>query len=171
MPKSGFTPDIKLLTSDEWVELRNMRLAALRDSPEAFLSTYQQEIDYDADRWRAEFVRGNWYIGIRASRPVSLLGVTHEPGMPIECYLEYLWVPPERRRSGIAHWMLIAILARLRAAAVRTASVWVLDGNEAARHLYERIGFVSSNHRQPLAARPGRSEEKLILTLGREGQS
>lgn len=172
MPTLRFAPDIRLLTADEWVELRYIRLAALRESPQAFLSTHQREIVYDADRWRAEFTRGKWYIGILARKPVSLLGVTRARDMPIhECYLEYLWVSPEYRRSGIALGMLTAVLERLRAATVRTVFVWVLDGNEVARQLYERIGFVSSNHRQPLAARPGRSEEKLILTLQPPGSS
>ena len=162
--------DIRLLTADEWVELRNIRLAALRESPHAFLSTYEREIVYDTNQWRAEFTRGNWYIGTLADRSVSLLGVTREPGMPVhECYLEYLWVSPEHRRSGIAIGMLTMVLERLRAAAVHTVFIWVLDGNDSAKNLYERIGFVGSNHRQPLAERPDRSEEKLILTLAKPG--
>jgi ribosomal protein S18 acetylase RimI-like enzyme len=165
-----FMPDIRLLTADEWVELRNIRLAALQESPQAFLSTYEQEIVYDTDQWRAEFIRGSWYIGTLAGRPVSLLGVTREPGMPVhERYLEYLWVLPEHRRSGIAIGMLTMALERLRTDEVRTVFIWVLDGNDAARNLYERIGFVDSNHRQPLAERPDRSEIRLILTLAKPG--
>jgi ribosomal protein S18 acetylase RimI-like enzyme len=170
VPKLKFMPDIRLLNADEWVKLRNIRLAALQESPQAFLSTYERENVYDADRWRAEFIRGNWYTGIVAGRSVSLLGVTREPGMPVhECYLEYMWVSPEHRRSGMAIGMLTMVLERLRAADVRTVFVWVLDGNGAARNLYERIGFVDSNHRQALAERPDRSEERLILTLAKPG--
>lgn len=55
---------------------------------------------------------------------------------------------------------------RLQAAGVRTAFLWVPDGNDAAVHLYERVGFVSTNHRQPLPAHPGRSEERMQLKLG-----
>jgi hypothetical protein len=58
MPRLGSAPDIRLLAPDEWVELRNIRLAALRESRQAFLSNYQREIVYDPDRWRAEFGRG-----------------------------------------------------------------------------------------------------------------
>jgi ribosomal protein S18 acetylase RimI-like enzyme len=170
VPKLRFMPDIILLTADEWVKLRKIRLTALRESPQAFLSTYARESVYEADRWRAEFIRGNWYTGIVMGGPVSLLGVTREPGMPVhERYLEYLWVSPEHRRSGMAIEMLKVVLKRLRAAKVRTVFVWVLDGNDAARNLYERIGFVDSNHRQPLAERPGHSEERLILTLAKPG--
>jgi len=60
---------------------------------------------------------------------------------------------------------------RLQAAGVRTAFLWVPDGNDAAVHLYERVGFVSTNHRQPLPAHPGRSEERMQLKLGLNQES
>jgi ribosomal protein S18 acetylase RimI-like enzyme len=62
--------------------------------------------------------------------------------------------------------MIASVLDRLRARGVRTAFLWVLDGNEVAMRVYRRAGFVSTNHRQPLAARPGRTEERLYLNLG-----
>jgi hypothetical protein len=38
-----------------------------------------------------------------AGRPVSLVGITREAGMPMdECYLGYLWVDPQFRRQGTA---------------------------------------------------------------------
>lgn len=161
--------DIKLLTPDGWLELRDIRLTALRDSPEAFLSTYEREKEYGGNKWRAEFSRGEWSVGIEGGRVISLLGVTRELGSAAgQCYLEYLWVRPEFRRSGVAIRMLNAVLGRLRASGVQTVYLWVLDGNEAARDLYKRIGFVSSNHSQPLLERPGRSEEKMQLDLAGE---
>jgi hypothetical protein len=48
---------------------------------------------------------------------------------------------------------------------MRTAFLWVLDGNEVAMRVYRRAGFMSTNHRQPLVARPGRTEERLYLNL------
>jgi RimJ/RimL family protein N-acetyltransferase len=62
--------------------------------------------------------------------------------------------------------MLTVVLDHLRTAGVRTAYLWVLDGNEVAMRLYKRAGFIRTNHRQPLAARPGRTEERLYLNLG-----
>ena len=44
--------------------------------------------------------------------------------------------------------------------------LWVLDGNEVAMSVYRRAGFMSTDHRQPLVARPGRTEERLYLNLG-----
>jgi hypothetical protein len=44
--------------------------------------------------------------------------------------------------------------------------LWVLDGNEVAMRLYQRAGFTTTNYRQPLAARPGRTKERFYLNLG-----
>lgn len=161
-------PDIKLLASGDWLRLRDIRLSALHESPHTFLSTYEQEKAYNEDQWRAEFIRGDWLIGIIEGKPVSLLGATREPDTPAyERYLEFLWVSPEYRRFGIAFSMLTTVLDRLQTSGVQKVFLWVLDGNDTAIHLYKRIGFVSTNHRQPLPAHPGRSEERMQLNLGR----
>jgi ribosomal protein S18 acetylase RimI-like enzyme len=160
-------PDIRLLVPDEWFILRDTRLTALSESPYAFLSTYERERAYGEGEWRAEFARGEWNAGFLEGRPASLLGVTRDPDTPADaCYLEYLWVAPGCRRRHVALDMIASVLDRLRARGVRTAFLWVLDGNEVAMRVYRRAGFVSTNHRQPLAARPGRTEERLYLNLG-----
>jgi GNAT superfamily N-acetyltransferase len=159
-------PYIKMLDPGEWRVLRDIRLSALKESPEAFLATYDQEKEYDEARWRAEFGRCDWHIGCENGKAISLLGCTRENYPPASApYLEYLWVSPDARRQGMAFDLLSHVLDRLRTFGVRMAYLWVLDGNDAAVRLYRRAGFVSSNHSQPLAARPGRREEMMQLEL------
>jgi hypothetical protein len=50
-------PDIKSLAPGERFILREIRLSALQDSPQAFLTAYDQENTYSKDQWQAEFVR------------------------------------------------------------------------------------------------------------------
>jgi ribosomal protein S18 acetylase RimI-like enzyme len=159
-------PDIELLTPHEWFWLRDIRLAALRDSPRAFLATYQEESGYKKPQWQAEFMRGDWYVAVLDGRRVSLLGATREPDMPAdERYVEYLWVSPACRRSGIARGMLTGVIDRLQLSGVRTVYLWVLEGNAVAMRLYRQVGFVSTNHRQALPGHPARAEEKMRLEL------
>lgn len=168
MSKSWSMPHIELLTSDDWLRLKEVRLFALQDSPDSFLSSYDREKDYSRDRWLAEFDRGDWHIGIIGLRIVSFLGVTREPNMPSEeCYLEYLWVSQDRRRAGFASHIVTVALERLRESGVTTAFLWVLNGNDAAVRLYRKLGFSSTGLRQPLAELPGRYEEQLRLDLAR----
>jgi ribosomal protein S18 acetylase RimI-like enzyme len=159
-------PEIVRLDRQEWHTLRHLRLSALHDSPDRFLSTYEKEHTFSAEQWREEFVRGDWHAYRMAGAFVGLLGVTREPGgSPFERWIEYLWVAPSHRRSGFASSMLATVLANLRTSGVRTALLWILDGNDAAMRLYEKVGFVRTNVREDLDARPGRSEEQLRLIL------
>jgi ribosomal protein S18 acetylase RimI-like enzyme len=166
MSESWFMPDIELLAPDQWQVLKGVRLAALEQAPDSFLARWEDENQFDEVRWRAEFDRGQWSIGSHLGSPVSLLGSTRENHTPwSECFLEYLWVSPEWRYKGLGYSMLVTEIERLRKVGVRTAFLWVLDGNEAAVRLYRRVGFVSANYRQPLEGRPGRAEELMRLDL------
>jgi ribosomal protein S18 acetylase RimI-like enzyme len=146
--------------------LRRLRLDALRDSPDAFLHTLKQEESYGEADWAAEFTRGHWYAGFHRGTPVGLLGTTREDGMPShECYLEFMWVHPDHRRTGMALRMLHEVLRRLRLAGVRTAFLWIMDSNSAAEALYKGIGFVGTGIVESLP--DGRTEAQLRLDLAR----
>lgn len=156
----------RLLSDQDWPLLRDLRLAALRESPAAFLSTYDQERTWTDGDWRTEAARGDWLTEDVHGDPVALLGATPEPDVAgSERYLSYLWVAPGHRHRGIAERLVVAMLDRLRAAGVGRAWLWVLDGNDPARRLYERLGFVSTGERQPLKDDPVRSEERMTLSL------
>jgi ribosomal protein S18 acetylase RimI-like enzyme len=163
--------DVKVLTPNDWRVLREIRLTALSESPEMFLSTYEQEVNYPDSKWQSEFTRGDWYVGVTAAEsldePVGVLGITREPDTPSHHrFLEYVWVAPEFRRRGLAYTMIRHVLGHLHTVGVRTVFLWVLDGNDSATRLYKRIGFVGCNRSQPLETRPGRSEELMQMSLG-----
>jgi ribosomal protein S18 acetylase RimI-like enzyme len=163
---------VKMLAVKDWDALREIRLTALRESPDMFLHTYEQEAQYDESRWKSEFTRGEWYVGVAVpespDKPISLLGITRESDTPAhQCFLEYIWVAPEFRRRGFAFTMIRHVLGRLYTVGVRTVFLYVLDGNHQAMRLYKRIGFVGCNYSQPLEARPGRSEELMRISLPR----
>jgi ribosomal protein S18 acetylase RimI-like enzyme len=159
-------PRIEILACDDWSGLRDIRLSALRDSPGSFLATEEQESGYNEQRWRTELARGHWHVGVMDGLQVSLLGATREPGRPAhERFLEYLWVSPGLRRSGIGFQFFSLILDRLQAGGVRTVFLWVLNGNDVATRLYRKAGFDPVGQPVPLTARPGRSEQLFRLDL------
>lgn len=156
----------RFLAEDEWRVLRRMRLAALQDSPNSFLSKYHQELEYGEGEWRRELSRGDWLVGISGNQPVALLGAAPEADIAMnERYLSYLWVGPAIRRSGVASGLVAKMLDRLRSSGIQRAWLWVLDGNEPAWRLYESLGFISTRERQPLPDDPSRSEERLTREL------
>lgn len=164
----GVAPHV--MDEGEWVTLREMRLAALRESPGAFLSSHSEELAFEEQKWRAEFVRGEWTVEIRNDKPIALVGVTREQATPSdECYLEYLWVSPGFRRRGVAMDLVKNVLRRLLNLGFATIWLWVLDGNEPARRLYEKCGFTSTGLTQRPRRSPWRSEELMRLIFRHSG--
>ncbi len=163
---SAVTPSIARIAPENLTQLKRLRLRALKDSPDCFLSAHTIERHYLNKRWAAEFKRGEWYAGVSNGADVSLIGVTREPEMPeSECFIEYMWVARSFRRQGIGRHMLEEVLGILRASGVKAVYLWVLDGNNAAAELYQKVGFAFTDVVQPLAARPGRSEHQMMLAL------
>ena len=162
-------PDtVKVLEEHEWPMLREARLAALRDSPDAFLSTFERERRYDEKRWRSEFSRGEWTVMLTEDRTIGLLGATrYLSGPRDERYLEYMWVSSEFRRSGRASELMKTVMRRLGDSGVVTVWLWVLDGNDAARRLYEGLDFVYTGTRQRLRGDPPRYEEEMKAAIWR----
>jgi len=157
---------VEALTEDDWSRLRGIRLSALQDYPAAFLSSYERERGYGEQRWREEFFRGTWNILLAGDEDVGLLGVTREQAMPPqECYLEYLWVAKDFRRSGAASLLLRTVLNGLRDSGVRTVWLYILNGNQVAMNLYQKFGFQSTNEPQLLPDHPAGSEHRMKLRL------
>jgi ribosomal protein S18 acetylase RimI-like enzyme len=150
-------PDVQFrhLRRDEWQVLRNVRLDALRESPQSFLVEYGDEKEYGRERWQAEFDRGDWIVGEHDGDHVCLTGVTRESGAPEdERYLEYVWVAPDFRRRRAALRMLRYIIGELEEDGVRTVLLWTLVGKDAAQLLYKELDFITTNERQKLLTDP-----------------
>lgn len=153
-----------IMNEGEWIILRDMRLAALRESPGTFLSSYSKESAYEEQDWRAEFGRGEWTIEVRNDKAIALVGVTREQDTPPdECYLEYMWVRPGFRRCGVATDLIKTVLRHLLNRGFVTIWLWVLEGNEPARRLYEKCGFTSTGLTQRPHRGLSRSEELMRL--------
>jgi RimJ/RimL family protein N-acetyltransferase len=144
----------RAITENQWSKLRDVRLTALQESPRRFLSKYSKEVAYGEAQWRAEFSRGEWIIvGEEGQPPDALIGITRSDDIPpAGRYLEFLWVSPRRRRTHLATNLIRAVLERLQASGMDTAWLWILDGNEPARELYSKCGFITTGERhQPRA--------------------
>lgn len=157
----------RLPSSAYWELLRDARQAALKDSPDEFMATLEEEILFEEPIWRDEFDRGTWYVGRQAGEPITLIGATWHPEIPEdERYIEYVWVASDYRGKGIGSGMLRGLLDELRNSGVPRVHLWVLDDNDFAKQLYGRLGFYGPNKILPLEKDPMHSEERLTKELG-----
>ena len=163
--------DIEVISEDDWQLMRDVRLRALRDSPQAFGSTLAREESFREQHWRMRLRSSPWFVARRAEQPdrrvIGLASMISEPGSAADDrHVVGLWVDSDARRHGVGTALLRAVATAARAQEARTVSLWVADDNDAAVRLYGRLGFSPTGERQPLPGVPGRAESRHELRLG-----
>jgi GNAT superfamily N-acetyltransferase len=118
-------------------------MCALRDSPDAFWVTAEEEAATTAIEWRR-----------RLERPDAATFAAHVDGVDVglavgarhhehdgDAGLYAMWVAPEARGIGVAQALISEVIKWARAAGYRTLRLDVGDANAHAVRLYEGIGF------------------------------
>ena len=142
--------EIRQLTARDAAAFQALRLRALRESPEAFGSTYAEEVGRPLDAVASRL----------AADPVTsvVLAAAPAPGGPlvggVGCYRESgrkrrhvgvvwgLFVAPEARGRGVGRALLAALVTHVRAwPGLEQLTLTVVPENAAARALYVRYGF------------------------------
>lgn len=157
---------IRRLAAADWATFRTVRLAALRDAPEAFGSTASDAEQLDAAEWRRRVEGRAAFLAEVAGQHVGLAAgiAADNPG---DAELISMWVAPAWRGQGVGDRLVEAVLAWAAGERFATVHLWVADGNARAERLYARHGFVSSGRRQPMGgARSGRLEFEMSRVVG-----
>ena len=152
----------------DWEALRQLRLRALADAPDAFASTLEAEVAFPEEVWRQRAEGGPasaTFIAHEGGVDVGVVRVFAESDVPGRMHLVSMWVDPGYRRRGVARALVAQAVRWAAERRAREVSLWVADHNTAARRLYEQLGFRPTGERQPLPSDPARSESRLRLPL------
>jgi ribosomal protein S18 acetylase RimI-like enzyme len=162
--------EVRQARAADWETLRELRLRALADAPDAFASTLQQETAFPEQVWRQRAEGGAAsvnFIAYEGGASIGMAAIFAVANTPGRMHLVGMWVDPQHRRRGVAQ----ALVERaVRWAEERQASevlLWVADHNVPARMLYERVGFQPTGERQPLPSKPVLTESLLRLSRNR----
>jgi GNAT superfamily N-acetyltransferase len=160
--------EVRRARAADWEALRELRLRALADAPDAFASTLEKEAAFPERVWRqrAEGEAGSaTFIAWEDGAGIGMARIFAEADVPGRMHLVGMWVDPRHRHRGVAQ----ALVERaVRWAKERRASeviLWVVDRNLPARRLYERAGFRPAGARQPLPSNPALTESLFRLSL------
>lgn len=134
---------IRQLTPGDAALYRSIRLEGLKQSPEAFGSTFEAEFTKPL-AWFFERLRSSVVFGaVRDAKILGVAGFALRDGEK-EAHKGLLWgmyVRREARGAGIARRLVEAIIAYARPH-VELIQLSVVVGNDQARRLYARLGFV-----------------------------
>ena len=151
---------------DDWRASKELRLRALADSPAAFSSTLEREVEFDDGVWRTRLERATTFFGVDGAGGGEFVGTVTgiaDPHEPHSREVVAMWVAPEWRGRGVGGALLDAVVEWARAEGAASIALWVADGNDAARRLYERCGFVGTGQRDVI--REGLGETRFRRAL------
>lgn len=131
--------DVRIFTPEDWQILRELRLAALKDSPEFFGGTYEEAESRKDQEWQRWPRDGRAFGAFLDSQPVGMAATWPNPESPEAETLIGMWVAPSARSKGVAEAIIDAVVA---AAEAKPVELNVYDNNPRAHAFYKRYGFV-----------------------------
>lgn len=137
--------------------LRELRLQALREAPDAFGSTYEWEVARTTADWQRWMSPGVAFILDEPQGARGMVAGVHDDTNPAVVHLMAMWAHPEIRGSGGADELIAALVAWAHSERADWVRLKVIQGNERARRFYERVGFYPTGH-QTTRARDGQIE-------------
>lgn len=150
---------IRRIGSADAAALRELRLRALADAPEAFTTTLpvaEHEPPEFWETWARDRSAGHssaTFVAVDGARWHGMVsgGLHREDSAAMLVF--GLWVAPEVRRSGIATALMEMVGEWARAAGKCRLALGVYEDNVAARRLYERLGFAAVRNESASAGR------------------
>jgi ribosomal protein S18 acetylase RimI-like enzyme len=168
-------PEIRLLLPRDAGALAELRRRALVDSPEGFLSSPEDDPLSSEDAAREELTRpGGVVFGAFTECLVGMVGVRRDssPKVAHKVHLWGVFVLPQWRRRKIGAQLLHAALDHVRSLpGVTTVQLIVGERSDAARRLYEGLGFRVWGLEQAALRVGGRyvNDLHMMLALADEG--
>ena len=148
---------VRSLGEEDWREFKAIRLAALRDSPDAFVASADDEEGFEEDFWRLRLRRSTRLVAVRQAaegsggQPVGVVSLGEgkdEEGRVAEIF--GLWVAPAARGTGVATKLVEASADRARRDGRTHVSYWVGTDNGRAVAFASGIGFRPTDFRRPM---------------------
>ncbi len=138
---------LERLKAEAWPVLKAMRLAALRQAPEAFTSPYQEEASQPDEWWQAlalanaQDERSAGFLAYVGQTPVGLVACVWQDKPRGLVRLVSLWVAPAQRGRGVASALLERALLWAKDVGALACEADVTSQNAGADVFYWRRGF------------------------------
>jgi GNAT superfamily N-acetyltransferase len=163
--------EIRRIRADEHAALRELRLRALADTPQAFGRTYAGEAAQPPEHWTGRAQRGSagdteaLFVLEQSGGLEGVAGVVPYTDEPRACMLISMWVAPELRRGGVGEQLVRSAMEWAAQVGSAAMLLWVVQSNAPALGLYRKLGFLETGQTQPLPSNPSLPEQLMRRSL------
>ena len=147
--------EIRSIEAKDWTLLKQVRLAALYNTPTAFGVRYETAANYTDGQWqeRASATAGpEFWLALIDDKPVGMIGGAIS--RTNRDHLIGMWVAPHARGSGIAASLVKAVKSRSAQQGHDRIFLDVSPDNGTAANFYLKQGFVFIDEWEPLVSHP-----------------
>jgi len=161
---------IESITAQNVLTFKTARLAALRDAPSAFGSTYARESQFSDAVWldrasKSTSERSAGYLAMDGASSCGIAWVTGDNQDPSVAWVVSMWVAPTHRRRGVGRLLINTIVTWARDRAIRTLKLMVTSNNDPAICFYQRLGFKATGNTEPYPNDPMLVENEMSRRL------
>jgi ribosomal protein S18 acetylase RimI-like enzyme len=141
---------IRRIRPGEGLLFKDLRLAALKESPSAFSSTYGSAIHRSRESWSEQAdstATGTdrcTFLAFADESPMGIAAIYRDKRKQEEGEILQVWVAPDYRGSGAARELLDTVLRWCAENGIRRVSATITRGNDRALKFYRKYGFAPS---------------------------
>lgn len=147
--------------------LRDLRLRALADAPDAFESTHDETAARPVESWVQQLRDLPTFVVREGDRDLGMARGAIDPERPATGWLLSMWVDPAARGKGAGERLVDAVVGWARGAGLKRILLDVGDENAPAIALYARKGFEPTGDTSTLSPpREHIREHRRALDLG-----
>jgi ribosomal protein S18 acetylase RimI-like enzyme len=136
---------VRMLGPADATLYRALRLRALREHPDAFTSSWEEERQQPAEAAAQRLAAHPFWGAYRQAELYGFVGLQREPRTKNrhKATVMGMYVAPELAGQGVGRKLLEALIAHARLNGTESLVLTVTDGNQRAVRLYESAGFRS----------------------------
>ena len=148
--------EIVTATVNDFDRLRALRLAALKDTPDAFGAKYEDEVEKPILDWQNRLKNTHWCFAVADGVDVGLLAVDRaEKDRNSDCWLSSWWIHQDHRGSSIPKLMLNWLEQLCIEKKWEKIGLGVWPDNLRAISAYKKLGFTEAEKLLPSRSIPG----------------
>lgn len=141
---------IRKATADDAMKLREIRLRALREEPDAYGSTYEESARYSIEQWVRMAGEWNYFLALVHGQVVGMASGGQFPPRPEARWLYGMFVRREFRGTGVADALVETVVQWARDEGVSTLGLHVTTSLARPVAFYTRLGFVPYGKPTPM---------------------